>query len=241
MSLTLLKKYRTIILLVIIAILVALYLDQCRGVRNDHSISAALNDTLTKTRDTLGRETAKISMVIGSKKSDLLNIKSKDKQIIALQRLLKETKRVLSATVLSNVSRGHLATSSNIRGRDTIRNDSIIEIYPEYWTIFNNEWEDFNITANKDTIEVEYKVFNKYEITQAYEKREKGLFKKKVPVITITNLNPNTETKALRSFAIKPKPRKFSIGVGAYYGFSVFTGVPTAIIGGGIQYNLLGR
>jgi len=233
-----LKQYLPYIIIVIV---ILLYLDQCKKRGNESDISAALGDTITFERDEKGRQLAKISIITGTSKRQLLSIESQNKEIRHLQQLLRDTKGILSATVLSNATRSNLIAHSNIKGRDTIRVGDTIKLYPEYWTIYSNEWHDFNIIANKDTIEVDYRVFNKYEITQAYEKRKKGLFRKKVPVITIKNLNPNTETLTLKSFAIKPKPRKYSIGVGAYYGISIPTGVPTLIIGGGIQYNLLGR
>lgn len=226
---------------IIIVIVILLYLDQCKKRGNESDINAALNDTLTIIINKDGTQTTKTSIITATSKRDLLRLETRNKEIKRLQRLLGETKRLISATVFSNSTAARITSTSTISHRDTIYLENGIEIYPTYWTLFKDEWQDFNVTANQDTFLIDYKVFNRYEITQAYEKRKKGLFRKRVPVITIHNLNPHTLTLELKSFAIKPKPRKYSIGVGAYYGISIPTGVPALIIGGGIQYNLLGR
>lgn len=226
---------------IIIVVLMLLYLDQCRTTGDERDINTALNDTLTFIINKDGTQTTKTSIITSTSKRDLIRLETRNKEIKRLQRLLGETKRLLSATVFSNNTASRITSGSTISHRDTIYLENGIEVWPTYWTIFKDEWQDFNVTANQDTFLIDYIVFNRYEITQAYEKRKKGLFRKRVPVITIHNLNPHTETLTLKSFAIKPKPRKYSIGVGAYYGISIPTGVPTLIIGGGIQYNLLGR
>lgn len=222
---------------IIIGILVLLYLERCGKVGDIQTINTALSDTLTKTRDTLGRETAKISIIVGNSRRDLLKINSKDSSIKALQGLVRANRGIVAATVLSNATQGRAVTGTQISGRDTIYLENGIEVWPEYWTMFSDEWEDFNVTANRDTFDIEYKVYNKYEITQAYEKREKGLFKRKVPVISVTNLNPHTQTNELKSFAIKPAPRRITLGAGVYGGLQIPTFKPAVIVGGGVQYN----
>lgn len=226
---------KTLLPYVVIAILIFLYLERCNKSGDLQDTNTALADTLTITRDSLGRETAKISIIVGNRKRDLKRIKTKDKTIKELQGMLK--RGTVAATVLVNTTSGTVVSPTKVLLGDTINNF----IYPTYWTMFENEWESFNITANKDTFDIDYKVYNHFEISQAYEKRKKGLFRKKVPVITVYNLNPKTETKELKSFAIRSRPRRFSFGVGTYAGLSVPTGKPTVIIGGGIQYNILGR
>lgn len=223
---------------VIIVVLVILYLERCGKAGDLQTINVALNDTITITTDELGREKAKIAIIVGNSRRDLLKIQSRNKSIKALQAIVKANKGIVAATVLSNSTANSLLTGSTISHRDTIYVENGIEIYPTYWTMFTDEWQDFNITANQDTFDIDYKVFNRYDITQAYEKRKRGLFQRKVPMITVHNLNPHTFTESLRSFAIKPKPRKITLGVGVYGGFNLSDGQPTVIVGGGVQYNL---
>jgi len=235
------KNKPFLITLVVAAILFILLWRQCNKTTQQGDISFAISDTLTLTRDSLGRQTAKISVITAFDKRGLLMIRTKDSTIKALKTLVAHTKGLLSATILSNSTANVVRSASNITGRDTVIQDSLIYLYPVYSTNFKNRWEDFIITADKDTFDINYTLFNEFEITQAREKRIKGLFKRKVPVITIKNMNPNTETRELRSFAIKPHPRRMSLGVGVYYGFSIPTLKPSLILGGGVQYNLIGR
>lgn len=233
------KPFLFVLAIAIIAIL--LLWRQCNKSGQQENISFAISDTLTLTRDTLGRQTAKISVITAYNKRGLLLYRTKDSTIQALQTLVARTKGLLSATVLSNSTANRIASASKITGRDTVIQDSLIYLYPVYSTNFKNRWEDFIITADKDTFDINYTLFNEFEITQAREKRVKGLFKRKVPVITVKNLNPHTSTRELRSFAIKPHPRRVSLGVGVYYGFAIPTLKPTLVLGGGVQYNLIGR
>jgi len=228
-------------LLAIIGVLIWLYLGQCNKANNQVDLISAISDKLTLTRDSLGRQTAKISVISVYNKKSFTAIKSKDSTIQALQALVSDTKGLLSATVLSNSTANVVRSVTTISRVDTVWRAEVMEIYPVYWTMFKNEWENFNVTANRDTFIIDYTLYNKFEITQAREKREKGLFKRKVPVITIKNLNPHTETLALRSFAIKPQPRRISIGVGVYYGVTIPDGKLSALAGGGIQFNIFGR
>ena len=230
--------YKKYIPYIIIVILIILYLERCGKTGDLQSINVALNDTLTITTDELGREKAKIAIIVGNSRRDLLKIQSKNKSIKALQAIVKANKGIVAATVLSNSTVGRITSNSTISGRDTVYLEGGIEIYPTYWTMFTDEWQDFNVFANKDTFDIEYKVFNKYDITQAYQKPKKGLFQRKVPMITVHNLNPHTQTNELKSFAIKPKPRKITLGVGVYGGFQLSNGQPAVIVGGGVQYNL---
>ena len=236
-ALNFLIKYRAVIMGAICAIFLALYLDGCRNNNSLQDTYRAMADSLRVTEDALGRETAKISIITGNSRRDLLRIQSKDSTIKALQAMIKENRGIVAATILSNTTAHNIASNSQILPGDTVWEGDTIKIYPTYWTIYKNKWEDFNIMANRDTIEVDYKVFNHYEISQAYEKPKNGFFVRKVPTITIHNLNPNTITTELRSFTIKEKKRKVTLGAGVYGGLAIPTGQPTVIIGGGIQYN----
>lgn len=104
-------------------------------------------------------------------------------------------------------------------GIDSTRFPCDTACFPIYSTTYSNKWENVAVVANKDSIQVKYKVFNDFSIVQKFEKRGKWPFRKDIPIIDVTNNNPHTETISLRSFAVEPpKPQRgrwFVIGAAA--------------------------
>jgi hypothetical protein len=202
----------TILLSGIVVVLCVLLQRSCsknEEAENFQDMYNASMDTLHKTRNELGQEKTTTSLLLGTVGNLQALNSSKDSTLRKLQKLV--DKKTISATVLTT-STGNTVSSAttSTQSRDTIRStkDSLIYIYPQYNTEFKNRWENFNITANKDTFLVKYKVYNEYEFKQEFMKQGKGLkkvFSASVPMVSVTNLNPNTETLELKSFAVKPK------------------------------------
>lgn len=169
----------------------------------------ASQDTLHKFRNSFGQEETKTKLLYGTI-SDLKKLSySKDSSIQKLLALV--NKKTISATVVSNTTSGTISSGTIVTGRDTVIKDSLIYIYPEYTLKPQiTKWDSISGKATKDTFQIFYKVFNEFEITQRYEKQKvKGkLFRQKVPMINITNLNPKTETRELKSFAVQPAKQK---------------------------------
>lgn len=170
----------------------------------------ASQDSLHKTTNKLGQEQTSTKLISG-KYDDLLKLSnSKDTTIQKLIKLV--NKKTISASVLSNTTSNTINTGTTATPRDTIRKDSLILVYPEYSTLFKNRWENFNIKANKDTIKLDYTVFNEFELKQEFQKQKiKGkLFKQYVAVSEVTNLNPHTTTTELKTFTKQlPKPKRW--------------------------------
>lgn len=182
----------------------------------------ASQDSLHKSINSLGQEETKTRLLNGSV-SELQKLSSsKDSSIQKLLKLV--NKKTLGATVFSNSTSGTVSSGTISHSRDTLRvkgKDSLIYIYPEYTLKRDSSrWEVISATANKDSFLVKYKVFNEFGLVQEFEKqRVKGkLFKQNVAMAKITNLNPHTETRELKSFTLEQPKKKqgksFLVGVG---------------------------
>lgn len=178
----------------------------------------ASQDTMQKLRNSFGEEETKIKLLHGTI-SDLKKLDaSKDS---SMQKLLKlVNKKTIGATILSSATSSTISSSTTVTSKDTIRKDSLNYIYPEYTLEPQvTKWDSVAGIANKDTFKVSYKVFNEFHLVQRYEKQkiDGKLFKKNVAIVNVTNKNPKTETRELKSFVVTPPPQKkgliFTAGV----------------------------
>lgn len=157
-------------------------------------------DSLHIERNKQGQEKAATTLLY-STIADFKKLKASDSSAIGkLQHMV--DKLTISATYLSNVtSNSFVAPTQNVTSGDTVKIDSITYVFPEYKTSYTNKWERFDVKANKDSFAIDYKVFNEFDLVQAWKRN--GLFKRKTPEVTILNLNPHTETKELKTFTVK--------------------------------------
>ncbi len=206
----------SVILMVILVIVLCLWTKSCSDAGRFEQIAINNNDTLTITRNAANQQEATIGILQGSI-SDLMKLNAdKDAYLKRLQDIT--DKHTISSDVLSNsTSNTILSDSVLISSHDTIRKDSLIYIYPVYSTSYSNQWEKFTIDASRDNILIKYKVFNEYNIVTRNNKP--AWYKMRVPEITVTNLNPNTETLVLKSFVVAPpKNQKLFIFLGGLAG-----------------------
>ena len=209
----------TAILIIACVILVLLLNKSCNDVKKGKDFETMYNasqDSLHKKRNKDGTEETTTALLYGSVAS-LKKLHADDSSAIGrLQKLV--DKLTISATVFSTATTNTISSATTVVPHDTvIKGDSIL-IYPEYRTKFKNKWEDFDVRANRDTILVNYKVFNDFSFEQKWERQK--WYKAKVPVITVKNNNPKTETTELKSFTVKPKKhsRLKNIGAGIVIG-----------------------
>lgn len=217
-----LNKYLNIVFLLVIVFLALLLLRTCNKkdhLKNFEDMYNASQDTLHTTRDVLGRETASKAILYG----DVDNLKKINKELAA-----QVNKNTISATIIRSSTGGVFTSTTTITRYDTVfKQDTLIVLYPEYHTRYENQWENFDITATKDTFLVNYKVFNKFSIKQEW-KRD-GLFKPKKPIISVFNENPHTSSIDIQSFVLKEnKPKKWAI-----FG--------TGVLAGLVSYKLLSK
>lgn len=228
---------------VAIAILAWLLMRGCDQQKADRLLQEAVQDTLRTTRNKLGQQQAKISILATASKKDFLKLKTKDSTILKLQGLVKKFKgKIQSATVLSNITSITGTGATNVVARDTMVINDTVYIYQEYSDTFDEKWSSGVIIANKDSISRDIKVRNEFEITNGWTKRKlKNLFKDPPLEVSVLNLNPNTETTELRTFTVQPPNKRFSVSVQAGYGvllngFSVGTGF---YLGAGVSFNVI--
>ncbi len=232
-----------IILIVILIILLSKTCNDKKKLQESNTIYKHLGDSLNiKTKN--GKEISKTSILVSNNPNEFLSIKSKDSTIIFLQGKVKQYKNQIkdggSITTISNIT--NIKDSNKtiiVYQHDTIRkNDSII-VFPVYETTFdstNNEWLRGKIIAKKNYIDLDLKSINKYTLVIGEEGK---WYNKKVPFAEVTNLNPNTHTKTLKTYEVidTRSKSKFSAGLQSGVGFTVFGLTP--YIGIGISYNFI--
>lgn len=224
---------------VLILALSFLLFRSCESNRIAIAHNEQINDTLRSYIDENGIQVSRIRVLTGESKKTLLSIKSKDSTIVWLQELVKSYKGKLDAAIVLSGTTSSVGSTGTIVSRsDTVYIDSLIYIYPEYYSEWNERWDSGFIRANRDSIHRQVKVHNEYEITLGSVSN--GWFKKKTYDVMVKNLNPNTRTEELRSFQVKENPKRISLGIHAGYGLSLSTFQPTPYIGIGVGFNLLG-
>jgi hypothetical protein len=242
----------------IIVILVLLNLKSCKNTQNiekDYvSTINALQDTMTTYYNKDGMQVAKISAIETEKASMFLDIKSKDAVIIKLQEEVKKNKNRIgksgSVTVITNTTEINTVDTTYVISKDTIvRNDTVF-IYPEYSSFIrkglrvdSSYWITANVKANRDSTSFELGIQNSYTVVLGREKAKsfKGLFKPKIAFAEVTNENPYTATKTIRSYQVKvPRPKRLGIGINVGYGI-ILDKKPVfrPYIGIGINYNII--
>ena len=252
------ERIYKVVSITIIVILVLLNLKSCKNTQDTKkdyvNTINALPDTLTTYRNKDGMQVAKISLIETEKASQFLEIKSKDAVIVKLQEEVKKNEKRLgksgSVTVITNTTEVKTVDTTYITSKDTIvRNDTVF-VYPEYSSfikkglrIDSSYWVTANVKANKDSTSFDIGIQNSYVIVLGREKAKgfKALFKPKVAFAEVTNENPYTSTKTIRSYQVKtPKPKRLGIGFHVGYGL-VLDKVPILrpYIGIGIQYNII--
>jgi hypothetical protein len=173
------------------------------------------------------------SEVLESENTTLFTqLKIKDKNIIRLQQVIlnseKENKKINTALVISNETNLKLQDSirsliigySHYAGLDTA--NFILTEYPIYQRSFERKWDKGIVTMGLDTLALDIKVINAYDITIGDEKV--NLFKKKL-YANITNLNPSTETKVMKVYQKQEVKTKDIQKAGIFAGIGILIGL----------------
>lgn len=224
-----------------------------------------LTDTVTifKNKDSLNA--ARISTIQTARTKDFLAIKSKDITIQDLQQLVKTNENRLgaqgSATVFVSkttidtisptvVSWPDKITSMKIYDDSTKYSSTPIHIstvdekdYPVYMSKFSlGEWVKGVTIATKDSTRLKLEIINKYDLIIGEEPIPGtgflGINRKTRPFSEVTNLNPYSQTKTIRTYSVKQLPAaKKRIGLGIQVGYDPIR--KQSYIGAGVQYNIL--
>lgn len=236
------QKKIIISLIVLSLILVGLLFAQLSTAQTNKKMYNQLNAELQTERNEKGQQEARIRVIEAERKAAFLQVQTKDTVIKWLQDVVKDYNGKLSTgTVLVNNTTTEGAVKTIVIRdtliRETIGGERIVMLQDNYTANWSNEWEEGQIVATPDSVYRNIKVKNKYEITLG--KKRNGWFKPRVQEVKVVNLNPNTVTKELRTFAVKSKPKRLSLGLQVGYGLDLTTLKPRPYLGAGLQFNLL--
>lgn len=227
-----------IALIVAVVLLLGLLRWQYSKTVEAEEIAEAVADTLDVKKNKDGQETASIKVIQAEREIALMKLQAKDTIIHWLQETVKEYRGALNTAIVLRNQTGSKGSTGTTIIRDTVRVGNETRIADFYETKWSNKWEEGYILARPDSIFRDIKVKNDYQITLGEVRN--GWFKPKEYEVQVLNLNPNTATQELRSFQIKSKPKRISIGLQAGYGYGLLDLKPQPYVGLGVQFNLIG-
>ena len=196
-----------------------------------------LKGELKITKDSEGRQSARIDFVEAQNVNQLLKIRTSDFEVKELQSLVEKYKSELKKKGSATIIKGETVINT-ITKEVIVKGDSI---YPTYiGTVNLQEWVVAKIEASKDSIGLDLKVKNDYLVVIGREKSGFLGLGKGTPFVEVTNNNPYTETKSIITYSVTDeKPRKFGVGIIAGYGVTAVNIVPQPMLGVGLSYNLI--
>lgn len=201
----------------------------------------ALSDTLETTKNKLGEETAKITAFQAEKVESFLALQTLNEEVLHLQNQVEKYEKQIakggSVTVIGSTTNVSGTVPTSITKPDTVFTDSSMTIYAVYEFEmvkdgeFNDstyQWVNINGSADKDSTDINVTVNNEYTVVIGFEKQdvEGKKRKQKVPFASVTNHNPYSSTKTLRTFRTTVPPDKkkgigMNIGVGAGLSYAI--------------------
>lgn len=227
-----------------IIILMLVLLQQRCGYQNKLNEQTALinnlSDTLRIKTNKNNEESSRTAVLKTNNVSDFLSIKSRDSAIVKLQLEVKKYKGELknggSVTNINSTTNVNASGQTVVIHDTTFVLDSLI-VKPVYKTELNNKWYRGEITAKEDSIHLDIQIENEYTIVLGQERI--GLLKRK-PFVEVTNKNPYTNTKTLKTYEVNNTMKTKRIGVGAIIGYGIGSDLKlTPIVGIGLSYNLI--
>lgn len=230
-------KTERIIAYSIIILLAFLLFRSCERTNTLQELQTALNDTLTQSRNKYNQQVSTISVLQTEREKDFLKLKSKDSTVKALQKVVKDYKGKLQSATVASTETTDMGKTVTVIKHDTVYIDGKPELKPIYSTSWSERWSEGTIEAHYDTVYRSIKTKNEFTFTHG---TKRNLFKKDVLKVEMTNLNPNTVTTELRSYQVKVPKKRFSIGLGCTYGYSLTTYKPDAVVGLNASFILVG-
>lgn len=218
-------------------ILVLLLLQQCRKNKETRGINNTLTEELQTSRNNEGEHVAKMAAFQTRRAQDFVNFATRDSLTLALQKEVKDMKKYLkkqgSVTNITNITHVTAAAETEIIPTDD-------KNFPNYKSKFNLDgWVYGETLATKDLTKLSLTVKNEYSVVVGSEKTGFLGLGKRNPFVQVTNKNPYTETKTLKSYQVKmPPPKRFGLGVFVGYGIGANLQVGPVIAVGG-SFNLI--
>lgn len=233
---------------------------QDQKVNEQTNTIAALGDTIRQHKDSEGRLVSTITSFQSQSSKDFIKLKTKDSTITELQKVVKTNNNRIknsgSATIFTDQTNidqsGKTTITSPVHFKlpsDTTKDliqqyeDSSLgqKVYPN--PIYEahipwGKWGDFRVVASKDSIHLKGFINNEYSVVVGEDSSPNLFhpFRKATPFSEVTNYNPYSYTKTLRTYQTSlPPPKTWGIGITGGYGIgrsgnSIIT-MPAIIIG----------
>lgn len=187
----------------------------------------ALGDTIKIWKDKDGLNRSKISVLESYRTQDFLTLQTKDKQILELQKRVKEYKDKLKEGSSVTIIKGETVYDTIYETKDSIR-----EILGEISIIdtVDNKWITSVFGFNKDSTIYSLKVRNNYTVVIGEEKQ--GFLKPRKPFAEVINENPYSVTDTLRTYRVSTNTSSFDMKSATIGGISVLAilGILTLIL-----------
>lgn len=224
-------------LLVAIVFLILMFVKSCNDVTMTKRTNKELSDTLYKYKDRDGRNAAQISVLTG----DLEQIKAASKNDTTLTWMLSiisENKKLKSALVATNRTNFSGVGKTSVISKDTVRKDSLIYLYPEYYHNYSDRWINYTVIQNKDTSRLELEILDDFEITNKLVR--KSIFHPYSMRLEWKNNNPHSQILDMRQYSKDEKlpNNKNGIGISVGYGINL-NGQISPYIGIGYSRNII--
>lgn len=216
-----------IILFIFSGFLVLKIQDLNRERKESLNLINALGDTIKIWKDKDGLNRSKISVLESYRTQDFLTLQTKDRQILELQKRVKEYKDKLKEGSSVTIIKGETVYDTIYETKDSIR-----EILGEISIIdtVDNKWITSVFGFNKDSTIYSLKVRNNYTIVIGEEKQ--GFLKPRKPFAEVINENPYSVTDTLRTYRVSTNTSSFDMKSATIGGISVLTilGILTLIL-----------
>lgn len=221
------KAFTGIILLLLIFIGGTLFwgYNNLGNYRESVKLNKSLNDTLRTYVGKDGENRARISRIETARAKDFLAIRTKDTEIIFLQgevkRYMGEIKNGGSVTVVEVVGDYDTTVPTIVE----ITKDPKFPIYSGDSKDAFGEWAHITSRATKDS--TTYKFTTKDKFTAVLGEEPTGFLGlgSGKPFVDITNHNPYSTTKSVRTYSVSDKkPKRFAIGATGAFGATYLNG-----------------
>lgn len=205
------KNY--IIVALVLGLLFLLTLRKCSSSRLNQVLieNSVLKDSISTVTNKDSSTTTKIASLAITNKKQLLNIDSKNKEILKLQKKLKNSKKVITSSSFSTTTEAKTVSPTIVINRDTIIINDTVYVYPEYKSFFvsKGNWVKIHTIANKDSIFCAPIIENSFTVTL---KEEGKWFKKKKVYAEVVSENPFNKVKSLRAVnLVNARKRRLNI------------------------------
>jgi hypothetical protein len=200
-----------VIIGVVLYIIIHLLISSNKKLSEINNMYKVSHDSMITYRNSLGQQVSKSEVLQASNNKYFLQLKSSDSLILQLQDAVKSESKKRREVEVAIAFRDKTIsilkdslTNLVIGGTVEHRGDSTF-IYPIYQKIISSRWRYENIKLGKNIFEDSLSIFNEYSIVVGSE--PDGWFKRK-PYALITNLNPSSETTAMKVYQKTPVTNK---------------------------------